>query len=132
MIETSKEVSQWNQDGTYWEEKSQNAWAKDKLLKIFQQMQINLGETAIAKTLDVHVEGDAVTEFRKGKKYCIFDLKVRCGWSAVNRNKNGVVVEEAKGGLRVENFTSEDDPDEWSIDVTYDNSTEAYAKDLNV
>uniref|UniRef100_A0A0G4GQ64 Activator of Hsp90 ATPase AHSA1-like N-terminal domain-containing protein n=1 Tax=Chromera velia CCMP2878 TaxID=1169474 RepID=A0A0G4GQ64_9ALVE len=129
QMETAGQVagqgSVWNANSYHWEEKPQSTWARERLLQIIENAKLSLQPPSSPSSADssfelsllgpVKVEGEASTSIRKGRKICVFDMKVSCGWAMFERDGTGMVVNECKGSLEVENFTSEDEEDEWAV-----------------
>mmetsp|Transcript_10383 Transcript_10383/g.12150 ORF Transcript_10383/g.12150 Transcript_10383/m.12150 type:complete len:176 (+) Transcript_10383:104-631(+) len=108
-----------NVNGWHWQEKNYLGWAKTKLNTLFTNMAIEMSpEVGVCAVTTVKsVTGEASISTRKGgKKVAVFDLSFVLTWEG----KLAADDKELKGEVKVSEFSSENDEDEYEWAVTAD------------
>lgn len=107
--------SVWNVNAWHWEEKPMNDWAHAWLARKLNGLTVSLlGGLASAVLSEAKVIGDASVSVRKGKPIALFLLNLQCTWT-VTASIEG--VGDARGILRVPEFTSEDCAKDCTVEV---------------
>ena len=104
-----------NVNGWHWQEKNCMGWGRDRISQLLTAVSFDLpNNEGSARVLEISkFEGDASVNTRKGnKKFAVFDLSVTCKWEGEVEGAEGVV----KGEIRLTEFASTNDEDEYEFD----------------
>mmetsp|Transcript_2447 Transcript_2447/g.7339 ORF Transcript_2447/g.7339 Transcript_2447/m.7339 type:complete len:165 (+) Transcript_2447:352-846(+) len=108
-----------NVNGWHWEERNRVAWSKQRLGELLAAH--SLGPAPVdpalgsASVTSVSCSGEAYQTLRKGnKKFAVYDLTVTLEWKG-KWEESGA---EVKGEVKVTEFCSTNEPDEWEVEVT--------------
>lgn len=117
-----------NVNGWHWQEKNCMGFAKERLTELLVGLQADIpameGNATVTELNKI--EGDAALNIRKGnKKFAVFDLTVTLKWEGEWTGHD----EKVKGEVKLSEFASTNDEDEYEYKVTTsDGSKEAKNK----
>lgn len=106
-----------NVNGWHWEEKNKLEWSKQRLAELLVGLtrDVNGGDRSVKVSALKDVVGDACVTTRKGnKKFAVFDLKLTLSWT-MSPLEDGT---EIKGEVKIDDFASTGDPDDYVYTVT--------------
>ena len=109
-----------NVNGWHWQERNMMGWGKDRMSQLLTAITFELpGSEGAARVVEISkFEGDASVNTRKGnKKFAVFDLSVTCKWEGECVDAEGKET-TAKGEIKLTEFASENDEDEYVFKVT--------------
>ena len=109
-----------NVNGWHWQERNMMGWGKDRMSELLTAITFELpGSEGAARVVEISkFEGDASVNTRKGnKKFAVFDLSVTCKWEGECVDAEGKET-TAKGEIKLTEFASENDEDEYVFKVT--------------
>lgn len=110
---------------TLWNERTLTGTALQKLHDVVLRCNGNvkcLNGSCALEFFDVHVTGEAAATMKRQKQIVIFEFNLKASWRAVARTAGGVFMADAKGGLVVKNFNSED-IDELKVEFLCDDAS---------
>ena len=109
-----------NVNGWHWQERNMMGWGKDRMSELLTAITFELpGSEGAARVVEItKFEGDASVNIRKGnKKFAVFDLSVTCAWEGECVDAEGKET-TAKGEIKLTDFASMNDEDEYVYKVT--------------
>lgn len=108
-----------NVNGWHWEEKNKFEWSKQRLTELLTGLKFEQAAHQVNIISVKECTGEAAITTRKGnKKFAVYDLKLTLQWECCEVAGS----EKAKGEIKIHEFASTVEPDEYVFEVTVDGS----------
>eukprot|EP01026_Neomeris_dumetosa_P029738 TRINITY_DN24012_c0_g1_i4.p2 TRINITY_DN24012_c0_g1~~TRINITY_DN24012_c0_g1_i4.p2 ORF type:complete len:188 (+),score=30.60 TRINITY_DN24012_c0_g1_i4:78-566(+) len=115
--EDGKNVNSW-----HWEEVNKLEWCKDRLQQLLEGLETAQYPVELQITKLADVKGEAFLTRRKGnKKFAVYDLTLEMKWEGKLEHQQD---QKAKGKLRISEFASSLEQEDYVFDFTCDDSSQ--------